>query len=304
MDNLRSVDLNLLVILDALLDEAHVTRAAARLRLSQPATSSALDRLRYLFKDPLLERGRRGMRLTPAAEALRPALKTALAAVGALLQTPATDLATIRRTVRLVMADAPAAATVGALYGRLARTAPGVTLAVLPWRGGADAIDRLARGEVELIASVLPPLDPPFHTCPLLEERYVVAMREGHPAAADLSLARWLAFPHVIVSGSGVTETPVDAALAARGLVRRVAMSVPSFLMVPPLLRGSDLLAMLPSRCVPQDRAGPLVALPPPIPVEGFRLDLAWHDRRDKDIVVRHVAREMADALRPGPAAG
>ena len=69
--NLRSIDLNLLVILDALLDEAHVSRAAAKLNLSQPATSSALDRCRHLFADPLLERGKGGMRLTPKAEALR-----------------------------------------------------------------------------------------------------------------------------------------------------------------------------------------------------------------------------------------
>lgn len=298
MNDLRSVDLNLLVILDALLDEAHVTRAAARLGLSQPAASSALDRLRHLFKDRLLERRRGGMRPTPVAEALRPALKAALASIRAMLQASPPDLATVRQSVRLVMADALAAAVLVELHRRLAATAPGVTLAVLPWRGAAEAVGQLARGEVELVASVLPPLGPDFCRVALLEERYVVAMRRGHPAAAAFGLHPWLAYPHVVVSGRGDAATPLDAELAARGLSRRVGAVVPSFLMVPPLLLGSDLIATLPGTCVPRrDGTSPLVVFPPPVAVDGFRLDLAWHSRRDRDAVVRHVAAEMAEAL-------
>lgn len=298
MNDLRTVDLNLLVVLDSLLDEAHVTRAATRLGLSQPAASSALDRLRALFGDALLERGRGGMRLTPAAEALRPPLKAALAAVRAVLHAPAPDLATVRQAVRLVMADTPAATIAAGLHARLAATAPGVTLVVLPWRGAAQALDQLARGEVELVASVLPPLDPAiFRRTALVEVHYLVAMRRGHPAAARFDLDRWLAYPHVVVSGRGEAVTPLDAELAARGLSRQVGIVVPSFLMVPPLLLGSDLIALLPSTCVPQDEAAPLIAFPPPVAAEGFRLDLAWHSRRDQDVVVCHVAGEIAAAL-------
>lgn len=299
MNDLRSVDLNLLVVLDALLAEAHVTRAARRLGLSQPAASNALDRLRHLLGDPLLERGRGGLRLTPAAEALRQPLRSALAAVRTVLAAPGRDLATARQTVRLLMADAPATALAVALHARLARTAPGVTLAVLPWRGAEDAVDQLTRGEADLVASVLPPLDPPLRRMALLEERYSVAMRRDHPAAEGFDLDRWLAHPHVVVSGRGLATTPLDALLAARGLSRRVGIVVPSFLMVPPLLLGSDLIAMLPSRCIPDGSATSLATRPPPMPVEGFRLDLAWHDRRDEDLVVRHVAGAMVEALRP-----
>ena len=74
---------------------------------------------------------------------------------------------------------------------------------------------------------------------------------------------------------------------------------VPSFLMVPALLVGSDLIAMLPSRCIPQGSATPLATRLPPLPMDGFRLDLAWHDRRAEDPVVQHVADAMIEALRP-----
>lgn len=294
MDSLRSVDLNLLVVLDALLEEAHVTRAAVRLGMSQPAASSALDRLRHLFRDPLLERARGGMRLTPAAEALREPLRAALASVsGVVGARDAPDLATVRRAVRLVMADAAAVALGPGLLARLRATAPGVTLVLMPWRGAPEAVAQLGRGEVELVASVLPPLDTTFRRATLFEERYVVAMRRGHPAAPRFGLDRWLAHPHLVVSGRGEAATPLDAVLAKRGRARCVGAVVPSFLMVPPLLLRSDLIGMLPGRCVPPDTAPALALFPPPVAVQGFRVDLAWHVRRDGDAVVRHVAEAM-----------
>ena len=301
MNDLRSVDLNLLVVLDALLAEAHVTRAARRLGLSQPAASNALDRLRHLFGDPLLERGEGGMRLTPAAQALRRPLREALASVRAVLDCPGKNLATVRQTVRLLMADAPATALAMALHAHLMRTAPGVTLAILPWRGAKDAVDQLMRGEVDLIASVLPPPSGALRQVTLLEEHYCVAMRRDHPAAKGFELNRWLTYSHVVVSGRGLTTTSLDTMLAARGLSRRIGLVVPSFLMIPPLLLGSDLIAMLPSRCVPQELALRLTIHRPPLPIEGFRIDLAWHDRRDEDLVVRHVANTMIEAFRSEP---
>ena len=293
MNDLRSVDLNLLVILDVLLEEAHVSRAAVRLHLSQPATSSALERLRHLFGDRLLERGRGGMRLTPAAEALRLPLRDALGSIATLVRRGETDLATVRQTVRIVIADALAAMLLPALHARLVRTAPGVTLAVLPWRGGTEAVRQLTAGEVELVASVLPTLDSAFRKVPLFNEHYVVAMRSDHPAAQAFCLQSWLHYPHVLVSGIGSATAGLDTALAARGLSRRVGVVVPGFVMVLPLLFESDLVALLPNRCVTPDVVARLATFVPPVPVDGFRLDLAWHMRRDGNLVVRHVADEM-----------
>ncbi len=294
--NLRAVDLNLLVILDALLDEAHVSRAAERIGLSQPAMSSALERCRQLFGDRLLERGAGGMVLTPKAQALAGPVKEVLAGMASLLGQREPDLAAIRQTVRVVTADYPAVVIAPELQRRLARTAPGITVAIMPWHGAAAALDGLGRGTVDLAISVFPAVDADFTRRELLRESYLVAMRRGHPAAAAFDLDGWLAHPHVLVSGRGDTTGPLDEALARIGRARHVGMVVPGFAMVPALLRGSDMIGLLPSRCLPGDAAEALVTFPPPLAVEGFPLHSAWHKRRADDPAVQHVAR-LIEAL-------
>lgn len=287
--NLRSIDLNLLVVLDALLDEAHVSRAAIRLGLSQPATSSALDRCRHLLGDRLLERAPGGMRLTPKAEALRTPLREALASVSGLLAAEPTPLSEIRQTVRVAMADAPGAMVAAPLYAEVSRAAPGLDLIMLPWRGLPVALDAMTRGQIDLSVSVLPPPGASFRRRELFRESYVVVMRRDHPAAKDFDLDRWLDYPHVLVSWTGETSGDLDEALARLGRTRRIGIVAPSFLMVPALLEASDLIAMLPSRCLPPN-AEAFAVRPPPIPVEGFPLHIGWHVRRDQDVAVRHVA--------------
>ncbi|MBA8900461.1 LysR family transcriptional regulator [Phyllobacterium sp. P30BS-XVII] len=294
--NLRSVDLNLLVVLDALLDEAHVSRAADRLGLSQPATSSALDRCRHLFDDALLERGKGMMRLTPKAESLRVPIKNLLAQITLVLDPPDIDLATIHQTVRILTADLPAVAIIGPLRERLARSAPGIDLVIQPWHGTEDSLDKLAKGAVDLAVAVFPKTDVSFRRVDLLHEHYVVMMRKDHPAAKDFTLDRWLEFPHVIVSGQGHRYSPLDEELAKIGRERRVGIVVPSFLMVPPLVENSDMIAMTPSLCVPADSMG-FALFEPPIPVEGFTLHLAWHVRRDEDRAVQHVGGIIRELL-------
>ncbi|PZW50330.1 DNA-binding transcriptional LysR family regulator [Humitalea rosea] len=297
MVNLRAVDLNLLVVLDALLDEAHVTRAADRLGLSQPATSSALDRCRHLFADPLLERGRGVMRRTARAEALRAPLKTLLGQMAAVLDPPVLDLAQLRQSIRITMADHPAVAVLGDLLPRLAATAPGLDLVIQPWHGAAAALEALAKGQSDLALSVFPAVEAAFRREEVLREHYLVVMRKDHPAAACFDLDQWLAWPHVLVSGRGETRGALDEALLRHGRTRRVGLVVPSFLMVPPLLVGSGLIAMLPSRCLPAGAEESLAVFPPPIAVEGFPLHLAWHARRDEDRALRHVGALIRQIL-------
>ncbi|MDZ5700211.1 LysR family transcriptional regulator [Chelativorans sp. M5D2P16] len=294
--NLRSLDLNLLVVLDALLDEAHVSRAADRVGLSQPAASAALQRCRHLFRDELLERGRGTMRLTPKAEALRAPLKSLLAGVVDLVDPPKVPLSEIRQTLRVTMADYPALLVIAPIQQELQHSAPGVDLVIQPWHGADAARFRLMEGTADLAISVFPPAEDELHREELLVEHYVVAMREGHPAASNFNLDTWLRYPHILVSGRGDTRTPLDAELAGRGLARRVGLVVPNFQIVPSLLQGSDMIAMLPSRVVAAE--GKLISFLPPIPISGFPLHLAWHHRRATDTALRHVAGIVASLLR------
>ncbi|MCB5203506.1 LysR family transcriptional regulator [Neorhizobium sp. T786] len=293
--NLRSIDLNLLVILDALLDEAHVSRAASRLGLSQPAASAALQRCRHLFQDDLLERGRGTMRLTPKAVSLRVSLKSLLANVTDLIDPPDVSLADIRQSLRISMADYPALFVIGPLLENLQDTAPGIDLVIQPWHGADAAKAALVDGTTDIAISVFPDTDDDIQREELLTEHYVVAMREGHPIVDKFNLESWLGFPHILVSGRGDQRSPVDAQLAKLGHSRRIGLVVPNFQMLPNLLRMSDMVAMLPSRVVPA--SGELHTFATPIPVSGFTLHLAWHRRRGHDVGLQHVAKLLTSLL-------
>ncbi len=295
--NIRAVDLNLLAVLDALLDEAHVTRAATRLGLSQAAASNALERCRYLFGDPLLERAGRRMRLTPRAEALKPELRAVIADIEAVLTPGSLDLTTIQRTVRIITADIMSALLASPMHQALSLTAPGINLAYQPWQGAEIAVEALERGSSDLAISIFAPLSGDLRSRKLFDERYVVIMRRGHPAALDFNLDRWLAWPHLIVSASGDTRGSLDDILLPFGKSRRVGMAVPSFSMVPEIVRQTDLIALTPTQALGGTRRDGLHIFEPPLPIPAFALSLAWHRRRDDDPVVQHVAEAVGAAL-------
>jgi DNA-binding transcriptional LysR family regulator len=297
--NLRSMDLNLLVILDALLDEAHVSRAAHRLNLSQPAVSSALQRCRDLFGDRLLDRGRGGMTRTPLAETLRAPLRSILADVEALLDPKEMPLDRIERVVRITTADDPAALLACPLVERLTRTAPGMTVAFRPWLGQDAVTQELLNGDTDLAIAVLDREIENVEVRTLFDAEYVVAMRKGHPAAAAFDIAAWLASPHVVVSGRGDLRTPLDPRLASMGYRRRVGLVVPSFQLVPKVLAATDMMALLPRQSLAAHRHLDLVVFPPPVTVEGFTLKVAWHARQNLDRAVQHVCGIVREAFDP-----
>ena len=296
--NLRGLDLNLLVILQALLDEAHVSRAARRVGLSQSAMSNALDRCRDMLGDPLLERAGPAMRLTPRAETLRGPLATILADIEDLVDRTDARLHEVRRAIHIVAADILAAALVRSLHAAVAKEAPGIDLSFHGWSGGTAALTQVEKGTVDVAVSVLPPVDPRHFVSEVVrEEHYLLAMRAGHPLAADAVVTGWLDYPHVVVSAEGATHTGTDAQLAAAGLARRVGLTVPSFLLVPDLLRESDMLALLPSLCLTDERAAGLAIRPLPLPVSGFRLEMVRHRRNERDVAVNFVAGEIRRLL-------
>lgn len=291
MANLRSLDLNLLVILHALLEERHVTRAARRLALSQPATSNALDRCRHVFDDPLLERVAGEMRLTAKAQSLKEPLSQALLAISTVVETPQAKLTQIRQTVRLVMADQPGLVVMTHLLTKLSASAPKVNLALLPWRSSKDALHRLENGEADIAISTFPALPPKFHRQEIGYEGYAVAMRASHPAAQKFNVDEWLAWPHIVVSGEGNVRGSLEEVLAQQGKARHVGAVVPNFTMIEPLLKATDMIATTPINGLSDTQS--LAIFEPPISVPGFSLHLAWHTRRDGDMVVKHVLETL-----------
>ncbi|MCG7625891.1 LysR family transcriptional regulator [Epibacterium sp. Ofav1-8] len=292
--NLRAVDLNLLVILDVLLDEAHVSRAAKRLNLSQPAVSAALQRCRHLLDDELLDRGRGAMHRTPRADALRGPLKSLLAGVQDLIEPDEVPLSELRRVIRITAADLPTATLAGPLLETLGKTAPHITVVFQPWHGADAAAAALRNGDTDMAISVFDQNDKDIDRLVLLEETYVVAMRIDHPAAEKFDIDAWLAWPHIVVSGRGEMRTPLDTQLSALGRQRRVGLVVPSFQLVPDLLERTFLLSLIPKQslnCYPNNA---LLMREPPIPVTGFPLHLAWHSRQSSDKGLRHLITEIA----------
>ena len=300
--NLRTVDLNLLVVLDALLAEQHVTRAGRRLGLSQPATSNALERLRRLFGDPLLERVPGGLKLTPRAEALREPLAGVLRGATALVGSEAVALRDLQQSIRLSVVDYWIPVVMGKVLRSIAENAPGLDVVCMPWSGASDTHAGLEAGTLDLAMSLVAPSALRFR--PVRHERYVLAMRNGHPARKRLS-ETWLEHPHVVVSGEGMTSGAPDLALAERGKKRKVAVVVPSFLAVPGLLIETDLLALIPETVArlhlhrhSAAAARGIVFTRPPIDVPGFDVALAWHSRRDADPATAFLRDEIARAAR------
>jgi DNA-binding transcriptional LysR family regulator len=283
--HLPSVDLNLLVVFDALIAEEHVTRAAERIGLTQPAVSHALNRLRALFGDPLFVRSPRGMTPTPAALEAAPAIRSILEQVeGVLRGSWVFDPKESTRQFVLGLSDYAAFVFLPRLTGRLEREAPGVSLIVRNTSRGVG-LPMLDDGAVELIAGNFP--EPPAHMREelLYEEDFVCAGRDGHPAlVGPLDLERYLSLRHLQVSMKGEPHGYVDAVLREQRLKRNVTITVGHFLMAPLLVDTSDLVATEPRRLFgPLASRLPLQIFPAPIDIPSFRVVQTWHARHDAD---------------------
>jgi DNA-binding transcriptional LysR family regulator len=279
MDTTR-VDLNLLVTLEALLAERNVTKAAARLHLSQPAVSAQLSRLRDVFDDPLLVPARRGMTPTVKALELLGPLRQALDQLRDTLQTHR-DFSPpkARLTVNVACTDYVQAAVVMPLTLALRQRAPGVRVAVRHWHP-AGLEQQLAGGEVDLAITTPDPRQPQLRTHHLLDETYVLIGRGDHPRLkCGLTIEEFVELEHVIVSpsGGGFT-TPIDDALATLGHRRNVVMSAASFLFVPEIVSMSDLVALVPRRLL-RPRSDRLTLVDIPWLAEKFNVSLIWHER-------------------------
>ena len=296
--DIRSMDLNLLRTLDALLDERNVTKAAQRLALTQPAVSGMLTRLRESFDDPLFVRTQHGIMPTLRALELASPLKQILGDIDAMLRPQAFDPASAELTLTVAATDYALQAVVLPFLEALRKRAPGVRVAVVPVQ---DALLRtqFERGEIDLALVTPESARPDLHARRLFDERYVCAMRAKHPDARGgmLSLDRFCELEHALVAYSGGSFRGVtDDALTRLGRERRVTVSVTSFLVLPRILITSNLIAVVPQRLVAQSKG--LVTLEPPLDIPGFTKIVAWHERTHRAPAHRWVRELLFETVR------
>lgn len=280
---LHDIDLNLLVCLDALVKDCHVSRAAERVGVSQPTMSVALAKLREIFKDPLLVKKGTGLMPTTHALELHGQLQEVLGTVERMLQsTPNFVAATATESFSMIMTDYADLLLLPRLIPALEAEAPNVHIKVLGPNPKRLA-EVLGSGAVDAVVTYFP--DPPQHvrTRTLLSDRLVVIARKGHPAFQEpMTVGRFseLLHVHVAPGEAGMYGALVDDALARYNLKRRIRLTDPNFLAIPFIVASSDTVA-----CVPRQIAVTLAKVAnievhePPLALPSYNVVLMWHER-------------------------
>ena len=248
--NVAALDLNLLVALDALLQEESVSRGGQKIGLSQPAMSHALGKLRDLLADPLLVRTGGRMQLTLRAQSMRHPVREALERVHEVFVSDSFVPASSTRTFRILMSDYASTLLLSSLSKAVQRSAPSVRIEVHPWRGiPADS------PESGLIADAVVACQtrdlPGFYRQRLFTDREVCVMRAGHRSyRKSFGLKTFLEAPHVAVAAVEFSADPVDTWLQEVGYRRCVVVTVPHYIEALHLVAETELIAVIPERLV------------------------------------------------------
>jgi DNA-binding transcriptional LysR family regulator len=296
---LSQLDLNLLVVLEAVLTERSVARAARRLHVTPSAISNSLARLRHALGDPLVVRSGRGVVPTPRASTLVPALSRALGEIDRAIRSDVFDPASTTGQFTLAIADAGQIVQVPRLASSFARTMPQAKLRVV----GIDTLlssGGLAGTEVDVALAALEEKTPGVHTEPLYEEYSVLVARRGHALAGDAISKRQLgSLRHVdvqIAPGRGYRQ--LAATYAHLRVPRDVALVVPSFVAAAAIVAETDFVATLPESFVRRHgEAFGIRVLLPSAPRVTVAIKLAWHERTEHDPAMRAFRQLVASSV-------
>jgi len=313
LPNFRTLDLNLLRVFDEVMAERSLTRAARNLSLTQPAVSNALRRLRNTLGDELVRRSGQGMEPTPRAVALWPAVRDALRQLQESLAPQHFAPAEADNTFVLAMADATAATLVPGLVDIIEAEAPGVSLRVVPLATrdprkllDDEAVD-VAVGHfpavlADLTARAQVGKAVAFAHQRLYDGEYVCVMRAGHAlASGPLTLSRFCAARHLLVSFSGRPFGFIDEALATLGRARRVVLTVNQFFTAGRVVAQSNLLTVLPHHFIGETGiADALVWRKLPFAVTAVHVDALWHGRMESGSAHRWLRQAIQRAVQRG----
>lgn len=294
---LSSIDLNLLVAFEALMDTKSVTAAAQRIHIGQPAMSAALGRLRLLFNDELFIRIGREMQPTATALEIAPGISMALQHIRLTLQSSQQfNPATAQQTFVLGISDYASTVVIPRLLDRCRQQAPGVDIRLISY--DKDQVnDLLGQPAIAVVlGSNFADLSSLAIQQPLMEERFVGIGRPDHPAISQggISLADFVALPQILVTLRRDEVGVLDRALAAQTLQRRVVLTTPYFLMLPAILANSDLVAAIPLRLAQHFAQQGLVAVfELPLTVKPWAISMVWSKLSDQSPACRWLRQAI-----------
>lgn len=298
---LRAVDLNLLTVLDALLTERNVTRAAERLGMTQPAVSNALSRLRLLFDDELFVRTGKEMAPTPRARALAGPIREALDRIQASLSQADAFDCTESRTFRLAIDDFGEAILLPRFAQRLEQLGARVRLDIHR-EPGAALPEELRLGNLDLVLDHVVIPGEEFRRERLIDLDLVPLVRRDHPTVgASLTVDEYVALEHVILEPRAGQTNLAEHALAVIGRSRRVRAQVPDHLSMPFLVARSNLVCTLPlplARLFEQHF--PVRVVSCPLPIQPIPLFLMWHVGRDAEPAHQWLRRSLVELSNSG----
>ena len=298
-EHVSRTDLNLLQTLAVLLEERHVTRAAERCFLSQPAMSRALDRLRETFKDELLIRAGRGYERTVRGERLLKELGSVLPKLESVLSGETFDPALSQDLFRVMMTDHACVVVLPSLVRRVMGVAPKSRLHVVPWHD--RRFEDVETGRLDLLLDVAgAPAELESQT--LFTDVFVCVVASDHPIRARrLALDQYLKFRHVVVNVLTGQQTPIDRPLRALAQKRQVGLVMPFFAPAMLAVAQSNMILTVPKRlALKLAKSAAVRLIGAPHEVKGFKYEMIWHPRLTADPVhqwfrdqVRAVAKEL-----------
>jgi len=297
---LAAIDLNLLVALDALLEAQNVTAAGKAIGASQPAMSHTLSRLRTPFRDESRVRRGRAMQPTELGKQLAPKVRSILGEIEAtLFARQHFEPTSSQRTFRVAANDYCGAVLLPRVIERVVGMAPRVQVDIHA-PPEQPPLGDLARGDLDLALGTYRRIQPPLRRKELFREQFVCLLRRNHPLEGPLTLKRYVELDHVLVANPGYGVGTVDYALAARNLRRRVVVKVPHFLVAPQIIARTNLVLTLPRRLADSVTGTKLRMVQPPLELDGFPVDLVWHQRGEADPgagwlreQIRHAASQL-----------
>lgn len=294
---MANLDLNLMVIFDAIMQEQSITAAAERLAMTQPSVSNAVSRMRHAWKDPLFVKQGRGIRPTPYANKLWRDISEPLDTIRCATVQQAFDAATLKRTFRIAVTDWMADLFWLPLRQLIEAEAPNVNIHAVPYTVNGESL--LLNADVDMVLDYFEGSSNKVQSQKLFDNHFVCAMRQGHPLANhDLNMECFAAAEHLLLSLSGEASGGVDRLLQQEGLHRRIAMTVNHCYNIPRLLINTDMITTIPMPVIIESvDKGHLVVKKPPFDLAPGPISMTWHTRHQRDPETLWLREKVLDVL-------